>query len=123
MIFFSHSLLVFCQRQSNQRLVLFMVLAFYFESSLGTFLFLILQEVGANEGAYWISTAHPISRIPVFFMGVCAGVLCMRIKEQDYEALNCKELVIFKNTSIYVILLKYFKNSHTNSFPFYMNEK
>ena len=67
-----------------------MVLAFYFESSLGTFLFLILQEVGANEGAYWISTAHPISRIPVFFMGVCAGVLCMRIKEQDYDAMNCK---------------------------------
>ena len=90
-----------------------MLLAFYFESSLGTFLFLILQEVGVNEGAYWISTAHPISRIPVFFMGVCAGVLCMRIKEQDYEALNCKELVIFKNTSIFVIPLEYILQKFT----------
>ena len=76
-------------------------------------MFLILRQAGSFEGAYWISTAHPISRIPVFFMGVCAGVLCMRIKEQDYEALNCKEIVIFKNASIFVILLEYYKKSHT----------
>ena len=72
-----------------------MVFAFYFESIFGTFLFLILRKAGDHEGAYWISTAHPISRIPVFFMGVCAGVLCMRIKEKDYEALNCKFKIYF----------------------------
>ena len=41
-------------------------------------------------GAYWFSTAHPISRLPVFFMGVCAGVLCVRIQTGDLDALNRK---------------------------------
>ena len=43
-----------------------------------------------TEGAYWFSTAHPISRLPVFFMGVCAGVLCVRIQTGDLDALNRK---------------------------------
>ena len=65
-----------------------MAFSFYLECILGNwFLFGLLPHF---ERAYWISTAHPISRIPVFFMGVCAGVLCMRIKEQDYDAMNCK---------------------------------
>ena len=64
-----------------------MVFSFYIECIWGNVLLLGLApnfDIG-----YWISTAHPISRIPVFFMGVCAGVLCMRIKEQDYDAMNC----------------------------------
>ena len=73
-----------------------MVFAFYFESIFGTFLYQILLDTTHSfVAAYWISTSHPISRIPVFFMGVCAGVLCMRIKEQDYEALNCKHLKMY----------------------------
>ena len=39
---------------------------------------------------YWWSTSHPISRLPVFFMGICAGVLCVRIQNGDLDALNRK---------------------------------
>ena len=84
------SLLVFAQRQSNQRLAFFMVFSFYLQCILGNCLAFGINSHFGFEWAYWISTAHPISRIPVFFMGVCAGVLCMRIKEQDYDAMNCK---------------------------------
>ena len=87
-----HSLLVFAQRQSNQRLAFFMVFSFYIECILGNSLLLLLYKPNFDIG-YWISTAHPFSRLPVFFMGVCAGVLCMRIKEQDFDAMNCKLVV------------------------------
>ena len=30
--------------------------------------------------AYWPTTAHPFFRLPVFAMGVCAGVLCVRLQ-------------------------------------------
>ena len=66
-----------------------MVFSFYIECILGNSLLFLLYKPNFDIG-YWISTAHPFSRIPVFFMGVCAGVLCMRIKEQDYDAMNCK---------------------------------
>ena len=89
-----HSLLVFAQRQSNQRLAFFMVFSFYIECILGNSLLFLLYKPNFDIG-YWISTAHPFSRIPVFFMGVCAGVLCMRIKEQDFDAMNCKLLSVF----------------------------
>ena len=39
---------------------------------------------------YWIGTAHPLFRLPVFFMGVCAGVLCNRIQQGDLDAFHSK---------------------------------
>ena len=35
-----------------------------------------------------LATEHPIIRLPVFLMGVFAGVLCIRIQQGDYDALQ-----------------------------------
>ena len=94
-----HRLLVFAQRQSNQRLAFYMAMAFYLQAFVGMFLYHIAPQF-ANFN-YWVATAHPLSRIPVFFMGVCAGVLCTRIQLEDAEASQCKLahlLFIFDNT-------------------------
>ena len=91
------SLLVFAQRQCNQKLAIFMTILYYFQAILGTTLFHAILPVFDFVGAYWFSIAHPLSRIPVFFMGVCAGVICVRIQEQDFDAMNCKYFVIFQS--------------------------
>ena len=46
---------------------------------------LIFGFLGSG-GGYWLATAHPIIRLPVFFMGVCAGELCIRIQQGDIDA-------------------------------------
>ena len=74
-----------------------MALLYYFQAILGTTLFHAILPVFDFVGAYWFSIAHPLSRIPVFFMGVCAGVICVRIQEQDFDAMNCKYFVIFQS--------------------------
>ena len=86
---FSNRLLIFAQKQSNQRLAVWMASSFYLEIVVG-FSISGLATLISPDGAYWFSTAHPISRLPVFFMGVCAGVLCVRIQTGDLEALNRK---------------------------------
>ena len=35
-----------------------------------------------------LATEHPIIRLPVFLMGVFAGVLCIRIEQGDNDALQ-----------------------------------
>ena len=37
-----------------------------------------------------MGTAHPVIRLPVFFMGISAGVLCVRIQEGDLDAFLSK---------------------------------
>ena len=60
-------------------------------SIVGNYLFELYNwNIFGRVEPYWISTAHPLSRIPVFFMGICAGVLCVRIQQGSLEALNCK---------------------------------
>ena len=57
-------------------------LCYYFENILG---FLIMVLVPNPGLAYWIATAHPMTRLPVFFMGICAGVICNRIQNEYSE--------------------------------------
>ena len=45
---------------------------------------------------YWWSTGWPISRFPVFMMGVCAGVLCQRMQSGDEDAVHSKHLFLFR---------------------------
>ena len=60
-------------------------------SIVGNYLFELYNwNIFGRVEPYWISTAHPLSRIPVFFMGICAGALCVRIQQGSLEALNCK---------------------------------
>ena len=63
-----------------------MALAFYFELVLGMG---ILFGMGEGE-SYWVATAWPPTRLPVFFMGICAGVICTRIQSGDANALESK---------------------------------
>ena len=93
-MFFS-SLLVFTQRRSNQTVANLMVLSFVAENMIGYFLLVSLSMVNGTL-AYFVSTAHPISRLPVFYMGVCAGVLCIRIQEGDIDAYQSKITKISK---------------------------
>ena len=82
-------LLVFAQNRSNHGLALLMATSFFLEMVLG-FGIIGLASFLTSEKAYWWSTAHPLSRLPVFFMGICAGVLCVRIQNGDLDALNRK---------------------------------
>ena len=83
------SLLVVAQRVSNRGLSILMALSFWFEIIVGWVLLDLLEFLDHDKN-YWYATAHPFSRLPVFFMGICAGVLCVRIQNGDLDALRCK---------------------------------
>ena len=86
--FFSFSLLVFAQKRSNHILAILMALSFYFQVILSCLVFTVGPWDFMTK--YWIGTAHPLLRLPVFFMGVCAGVLCIRIQQGDLDAFHSK---------------------------------
>ena len=101
-----YSLLLFAQKRSNNGLVILMAIMFLLNiviglviSIVGNYLFELYNwNIFGRVEPYWISTAHPLSRIPVFFMGICAGVLCVRIQQGSLEALNCEfQYTPFKN--------------------------
>ena len=84
------ALLVFAQKRSNKTLSIMMALSFYVQLIIGfALMFTIPDSWGLLN--YWISTAHPLSRGFVFFMGICAGVLCVRIQNGDLDALQSKK--------------------------------
>ena len=88
-------LLVFAQKCSNQGLANLMALSFYFQMVTG-FIIMGIPTEHLNPFPmpflinYWLSTQHPLARLPVFFMGICAGVLCTRIQDGDLDALKSK---------------------------------
>ena len=77
---------------SNRGLSILMALSFWLEITVGWIL-LDMLELVTHDKAYWFATAHPFSRLPVFFMGICAGVLCVRIQSGDLDALRCKQSI------------------------------
>ena len=81
-------LLVFAQNRSNHGLALLMATSFFLQIVLGFGIACLAHYLSGKT--YWWSTSHPISRLPVFFMGICAGVLCVRIQNGDLDALNRK---------------------------------
>ena len=87
-------LLVFAQKRSNKWLAYLMAMSFFLEFILALIIQLLqLDGLLDYQASYWLATAHPLSRLPVFFMGICAGVLCIRIQNGDLDALNRKHLV------------------------------
>ena len=94
-------LLVFAQKWSNQGLANLMALSFYFQMVTGFLIMGALPTEHLNPFPmpflinYWLSTQHPIARLPVFFMGICAGVLCTRIQDGDLDALKSKFNEVF----------------------------
>ena len=79
-LFVNCSLLMFAQRRTNHELFILIRVMFYLECCIG---FMIMFLVPNSGLGYWISTVHPLSRLPVFLMGIFAGVLCIRINEGD----------------------------------------
>ena len=65
-----------------------MALAYYFETAIGVVLMFCLK----GEVGYWVVTAWPITRLPVFFMGICAGLICNRIRTGNEDALDCNRV-------------------------------
>ena len=81
-------LLVFAQNRSNHALAILMATSFFLQIVLGFSIACLAHYLSGKT--YWWSTSHPLSRLPVFFMGICAGVLCVRIQNGDLDALNRK---------------------------------
>ena len=50
----------------------------------------VMNSTDDRNIQYWIGLGHPVSRLPVFFMGICAGLLCVRIQNGDIHALSSK---------------------------------
>ena len=65
-----------------------MAMAYYFEVAVGMILMFCLE----GEAGYWVVTAWPVTRLPLFFMGICAGLICNRIRSGNVDALECKRI-------------------------------
>ena len=64
-----------------------MALFYFLEYLVGEMIMWALPELfWDGEGNYWLATAHPFTRLPVFLMGVCAGILCNRLQTGDFDA-------------------------------------
>ena len=88
-MFHFFSLLIFVQRKSNHEVTNLMALSFYLQIVLSGLVFIVPIDL-TNVWRYWIVTAHPLNRLFIFFMGICAGVLCIRIHQEDVYAFQSK---------------------------------
>ena len=66
-------------------LKILMASSFYLQIAISMMVF---KASSLYELAYFPATAWPIIRLPVFFMGICAGVLCIRIQQGDVDAFH-----------------------------------
>ena len=76
---------------------------------MGILIYIYADGIGNNLN-YWIATANPFTRIPVFFMGVVAGVLCIRIQDGDIDALS-SEIIYLHHLN----LLPYLQTYHLSN--------
>ena len=64
-----------------------MALSFYLQCIMGVLIHNSGDKITNNHiYKYMLATAHPVVRLPVFFMGISAGVLCIRIQQGDLDA-------------------------------------
>ena len=82
-LFFTISLLVFAQKRSNSVLTALIALAFYIYCYVSIVIF---TYRGWDKFGYTLATRHPVLTLPVFTMGVLAGVLCNRIQQGDFDS-------------------------------------
>ena len=66
----------------------------------------IIISVLGYGGHIWLGYANPIIRLPVFFMGVCAGVLCIRIQQGDVDAFHSMYIHDKYRNSLVLLILK-----------------
>ena len=79
---------MFAQKRSNQVLANLIALSFYIQLLLSSLIFQVPNDVAKHL----FGTAHPVIRLPIFLMGICAGVLCVRIQQGDLDAFLSKIL-------------------------------
>ena len=89
----------FFHNRSNKALSILIATSFILQLLFGWSLLILIpaSSYSDQKGFRW-ATMWPLSRFPVFVMGVCAGVICQRIKSGDEDAFAGK-LMVFDNTS------------------------
>ena len=85
-----------------------MALSFYFQVLIGAVIMTLPLDYVSSHFMpfllnYWLATQHPVIRLPVFFMGICAGILCTRSKQGDFDAFQSKAN-FFLNSYFYGVL-------------------
>ena len=69
----------FYERQEDTELLSTIVRCFWFQLCICLIVFpVVLIGTGSGSLAFWWATGVPYSRLPVFIMGMCAGILCSR---------------------------------------------
>ena len=81
------SLLTFAQKRSNAMLEKLVVISFWIQAIIGILVWWYLP-MDDPYIRYLFATSHPLSRLPIFFMGICAGLLAIRLQNGDLEALQ-----------------------------------
>ena len=85
------------QTLSSLRLFSLIIIMFYLQCLP---LYIVLSDMVNN--AYWATTAHPLSRFPVFVMGMAAGIIRLRGESWRWQ-MDLQFLVFFV-----IIIMKYF---------------
>ena len=71
------------EKKSNGYLQNTIITCHFTQLVLGTLLYFVPHWTG-----YWLATAWPISRIPIFVMGVSCGILCKRMDSDTSDTLS-----------------------------------
>lgn len=95
------------QNKSNAQLLELIVRCYYIQLILGVVLFIVIIPFGGGYIAFSASTMNPISRYPIFLMGVCAGLLSLRQSAEDDNS----------DSSIDAKPLDYWPSSRVDLFP------
>ena len=69
-----------------------MPFTFYLSIFLGAWIPTLLSYGFTYPAGYFTSIAHPLSRLSLFWIGVYAGVLCVRIQDGDMDALDSRSI-------------------------------
>ena len=88
-LIYFYRILLFSQNRSNRAISILMPFCFYISVFMGVWIPTLFPFGFTYPAAYFLSTAHPLSRLSLFCVGVYAGVLCVRIQNGDMGALEC----------------------------------
>ncbi len=82
-------MLVLARKRTSKQLLIGMIIAYFFQYLLAIICasFLPMQDevLLVQWFGYWVAIAHPLTRLPVFFMGISAGILCNRLRQKDTD--------------------------------------
>jgi peptidoglycan/LPS O-acetylase OafA/YrhL len=92
--------LKFYEKKSDHYLLYTIIYSFWLQLFLGLGLFFLGMMIGLNFLSFWLATAWPVSRFPIFLMGVCGGILCNRYSANNEN--NGKPMPWFKNSGMFI---------------------